>query len=63
MKNTVKEKRIKKGVSQKELAKSIKVSRQSIYLIEKGLITPKLGLAFRIAEFFRLKIEDLFNLN
>lgn len=63
MENSLKTHRIKKGISQNDLAKAIKVSRQNIYLIEKGKITPKLNMAFKIAGFFNLKIEDLFKIN
>ena len=60
MENTLRIERAKKRISQKDLAEAVKVSRQSIYLIENGLMMPKLNMAFRIARFFNLKVEDLF---
>jgi len=60
MENTLRIERARKRISQKELAKEVKVSRQSIYLIENGLMMPKLNMAFRIAHFFNLKVEELF---
>lgn len=63
MGNTLRIERAKKRISQKQLADAINVSRQSIYLIENGLMTPKLTMACRIARFFNLKVEDLFQNN
>jgi len=60
MENTLRIERAKKRISQKELAKAINVSQQSIYLIENGLMMPKLNMAFKIACFFNLRVEELF---
>lgn len=60
MENTLRVERAKKRISQKKLADAIKVSRQSIYLIENGRMMPKLNMAFKIACFFNLSIEELF---
>lgn len=42
------------------MAKILNVSRQTINSIEKGKYDPSLPLAFRIAGYFGLKIEDIF---
>ncbi len=63
MGNTLRIERAKKRISQKELADAVKVSQQSIYLIENGLMMPKLTMAYKIAVFFNLKVEELFHNN
>ncbi|MEE2602132.1 MAG: helix-turn-helix transcriptional regulator [Pseudomonadota bacterium] len=60
MRNTLRELRSKEGMSQAEIAKILKVSRQTINSIEKGKYDPSLPLAFRIAGHFGLKIEEIF---
>jgi putative transcriptional regulator len=47
-------------ITQKELAKIIGVSRQTLMAIEAGKYPPSLEVAFRIASFFNLSIEDVF---
>ncbi len=47
-------------VSQSELAKDLGLTRQTIASIESGKKQPSLLTAFRIAEYLRVKIEDLF---
>ena len=47
-------------ITQKELAKIIGVSRQTLLAIEAGKYPPSLEVAFRIACFFNLSIEDVF---
>lgn len=46
--------------SQAHLAKLLGVSRQTVISIERGRFDPSLPLAFRIAEVFECRIEDLF---
>lgn len=60
MKNRIRVLRAEKGWSQAELAERVGVSRNSINAIENGKLDPSLPLAFRIAEVFGLKIEDVF---
>jgi len=60
MKNTIRVERAKKRITQKELADEVNVTRQAIWAIENGKVDPKIGLVFRIARFFKLKIEDIF---
>ena len=47
-------------MSQAELSELVGVSRQTIVAVEKGNYTPSLDLAFKIAEVFDLKIEEIF---
>ncbi len=60
LKNKVEELRKQKGISQEEFAKAMRVSRQTISSIENGKYNPSLELAFSIADFFSLKIEQIF---
>jgi putative transcriptional regulator len=56
----IKELRAELGWSQQQLAERLDVSRQSVIAIETGRYDPSLPLAFKIAEVFDLKIEDVF---
>lgn len=47
-------------MTQQELAEKAGVSRQTIISIEAGKYTPSLELAFRLAEAFGVKLEDVF---
>ncbi|WP_315114872.1 helix-turn-helix transcriptional regulator [Clostridium intestinale] len=60
MKNKLEELRKEKGLSQDQFGRLMKVSRQTIISLEKGKYNPSLDLAFRIAEFFNLRIEEIF---
>ncbi|WP_048152440.1 helix-turn-helix transcriptional regulator [Palaeococcus ferrophilus] len=60
MRNRLRELREWKGLTQEELAKALGVTRQTIIAIEKGRYDPSLRLAFRMARFFKVKIEDIF---
>ncbi|NJE08045.1 transcriptional regulator [Thermococcus sp. M39] len=60
MKNHLRELREARGLTQEELAKILGVTRQTIIAIEKGKYDPSLKLAFKIARFFGVKIEDIF---
>lgn len=48
------------GITQEELANKIEVSRQTISSIETDRYDPSITLAFRIANFFNKKIEEIF---
>ena len=52
--------RAERDWSQQDLAERLGVSRQSVNAIEKGRYDPSLPLAFRIADVFALKIEEIF---
>ena len=60
MKNRVEELRKERGISQFEFARAIRVSRQTVSSIENGKYNPSLELAFVIAEYFGMKIEEIF---
>jgi putative transcriptional regulator len=60
MKNKLKVYRAMHDLTQEELAKELKITRQTIIAIEKLKYDPSLGLAFKIARFFKVKIEDIF---
>lgn len=47
-------------MNQEELAKDLKVSRQTISSLENGRYNPSILLAFKIAKYFDVKIEDIF---
>lgn len=52
--------RAEHGLTQKELAEKVGVSRQTIISIEKNRYTPSLTLAFEIANVFNVGVEDVF---
>ncbi len=60
MNNKLKVYRAMHDLTQEELADKLKVTRQTILAIEKRKYDPSLELAFKIAELFRVKIEDVF---
>ncbi|ASI98955.1 helix-turn-helix transcriptional regulator [Thermococcus celer] len=60
MRNRLRELREGRGLTQEELARALGVTRQTIIAIEKGRYDPSLRLAFRIARFFGVKIEEVF---
>lgn len=60
MKNRLEEIRKKHGLSQEELAEKLEVSRQTIGSLENGRYNPSIILAFKIARYFGMSIEDIF---
>ena len=63
MKNKLQELRKNRKLTQEQLAEIIGVSRQTINAIEKGKFDPSLPTAFRMAQLFEKKIEDIFLFN
>jgi putative transcriptional regulator len=61
VKNRLKVLRAERDWSQQDLADRLEVSRQSVNAIEKGRYDPSLPLAFRIAEVFGMRIEEIFS--
>ena len=49
-----------KGLTQEEFAKALRVSRQTVSAIENGKYNPSLDLAFEIALYFNMTIEEVF---
>ena len=47
-------------LTQEDLAREIGITRQTIIAIEKGEYNPSLELAFKIARYFEVSIEDVF---
>jgi len=60
MENKVEELRKRIGLNQEDLAKALKVSRQTISSIETGKYNPSLELAFAISYYFKKPIEEIF---
>ena len=60
MRNRVEELRRQWGLNQESFARALKVSRQTVSAIENGKYNPSLELAFAIADFFGLTIEEIF---
>jgi putative transcriptional regulator len=52
--------RAERGWSQADLAEKLDVSRQTVNAIETEKYDPSLPLAFKIAELFGMRIEDIF---
>ena len=61
MKTRIKELRKERKLSQEDLAEAVGTTRQTITSIEVGKYTASLPLAFKIARFFGLTIEDVFD--
>lgn len=60
MKNNIKVYRAMCRLTQEQLAEKIGVSRQTVLAIESNKYLPSLGLAFKIADLFKVKVEDVF---
>lgn len=60
LKNRIQELRKKKRMTQEELANEVNVSRRTIISLENGQYNPSILLAFAIADFFELNIEEVF---
>jgi putative transcriptional regulator len=60
MKNNIKQLRNELKISQKDLAESLNVSRQTINAIETGKFDPSLTLTIKITRFFNKSLEEIF---
>lgn len=60
LKNRIEELRKEKGIKQEDLAIAVEVSRQTIGSLENGRYNPSIILAFKIARYFNMSIEDVF---
>lgn len=60
VKNRLEQIRKERNIRQEELAEILAVSRQTISSLENGRYNPSILLAFKIARFFDMKIEDIF---
>ena len=61
MKTRIRELRKQRKLSQEELADAVGTTRQTITSIEVGKYTASLPLAYKIARYFGLRIEDVFD--
>ena len=60
MKNKIEQIRKERGILQDEFAKALGVSRQTISSLENGRYNPSILLAYKIAKYFGMTIEDVF---
>lgn len=60
MKNRIEEIRKARGIRQEDFAKSMGVSRQTISSLETGRYNPSIFLAYKIAKYFGMTIEEVF---
>ncbi len=62
MKNKLRVLRAERRWSQADLAHRLEVSRQTVNAIETDRYDPSLPLAFKIAKVFKMRIEEIFDL-
>ena len=60
MMNCLRDMRKQRGLSQADLAEAIEVSRQTINAVEADKYDPSLPMAYKLAAFFAVPVEDLF---
>ncbi len=60
MKNRIEEVRAARGIRQEDFAKAMGVSRQTISSLENGRYNPSILLAYKIAKYFDMTIEEVF---
>lgn len=60
MENRLEEIRKQRGIKQEELAAALEVSRQTIGSLENGRYSPSILLAFKLARYFNMSIEEIF---
>ena len=61
MRNLIRQLRTERGLSQRQLAEAVDVSRQTINSIEQERYTPSLPLALALARFFETTVEAMFD--
>jgi len=60
LKNKLEEIRKQRGIKQEDLAAALEVSRQTIGSLENGRYNPSIILAFKVARYFQMQIEEIF---
>ena len=55
--------RIERDITQAKMAKDLGISRRAISKIEKGEQNPSLDMAYRIAAYYNLSVQDVFPVN
>jgi putative transcriptional regulator len=58
--NNIKKLRLEREITQQQLADKVGVTNRTIIALEKGHYNPTVLLAYRIAKFFDLTIENVF---
>lgn len=59
--NRVKLLRIEKGLSRKQLAEAVGVNFQTIGYLERGDYNASLELAFKLADYFEVRVDQIFS--
>lgn len=62
VRNQIRSIREKRKISQKTVAKELGVSRQTMTAIENMKYNPSLELSLKIAQYFEMKVEEIFEL-
>jgi putative transcriptional regulator len=62
MKNTIRVERAKLNITQTDLAEAVQVSKQTIHSIETGRFVPSTVIALKIARYFKVSVESVFEL-
>ena len=62
LKNRLRVLRAEVEISQKDLADELGLSRQTVNSIERGKFNPSIITALKIAEFFKVPVDDVFKL-
>ena len=60
MKNNIEAIRKERNIRQEDFAKALGVSRQTISSLANGRYNPSILLAFKIAKYFNMTIEEVF---
>lgn len=60
--NRIREHRARLRWTQQHLADAVGITRQTIGLIEKGDYSPSVTLALKIADAFKVPVEEIFSL-
>jgi putative transcriptional regulator len=60
--NNIAKLRGKRKISQQDLADGIGVSRKTISTVETGRFTPSVVIALKLADYFEVPVESIFNL-
>ncbi len=63
MKNLVKVERARQDLTQAQLAEKLGVSRQTIHAIERNKFNPSVTLAIKMARYFKVTVEYLFDID
>lgn len=63
MKNTLRVQRAIRNITQEELASAVGVTRKTINTIENCIYVPSTVLALRLARYFGVPVEEIFQLS